>query len=112
MCLAKAINYHLNVTSPYAFCLFFFHLIIYAYLCNRLHNCANVICSFNKIRSVVEKQKKVAQIVEMIHTASLVHDDVIDAADSRRNKSSVNMVWGQKKVNKVNNFEKKKKNII
>lgn len=101
MCLAKAINYHLNVTSPYAFCLFCFHLIIYVidYI---------TICSFNKIRSVVEKQKKVAQIVEMIHTASLVHDDVIDAADSRRNKSSVNMVWGQKKVNKVNNFEKKK----
>nr|CAH0102571.1 unnamed protein product [Daphnia galeata] len=90
MCLAKAINYHLNVTSPYAFCLFCFHLIIYVidYI---------TICSFNKIRSVVEKQKKVAQIVEMIHTASLVHDDVIDAADSRRNKSSVNMVWGQKK---------------
>ena len=57
---------------------------------------------------MVEKQKIVAQTVEMIHTASLVHDDVIDAADSRRNKSSINMVWGQKKVNKVNNFEKKK----
>ena len=29
VCLAKAINYHLNVTSPYAFFLFCFHLIIY-----------------------------------------------------------------------------------
>ncbi|XP_046446352.1 all trans-polyprenyl-diphosphate synthase PDSS1-like [Daphnia pulex] len=48
-------------------------------------------------QNVVEKQKKVAQIVEMIHTASLVHDDMIDAADSRRNKSSVNKVWGPRK---------------
>ncbi len=54
---------------------------------------------------MIEKQKKVAQIVEMIHTASLVHDDMIDAADSRRNKSSVNKVWGPRKVTKVNIFE-------
>jgi len=46
---------------------------------------------------VIEKQQKVAQIAEMIHTASLVHDDVIDGADSRRGKPSVNLVWGQKK---------------
>ena len=49
-------------------------------------------------RIVLEKQKKVAQIAEMIHTASLVHDDVIDVADSRRGKPSVNVLWGQKKV--------------
>lgn len=47
---------------------------------------------------MIEKQKKVAQVVEMIHTASLVHDDVIDLAESRRNKSSANVVWGQKRV--------------
>jgi len=46
---------------------------------------------------VLEKQQKVAQIAEMIHTASLVHDDVIDAADSRRGKPSINILWGQKK---------------
>lgn len=42
-----------------------------------------------------------AQIAEMIHTASLVHDDVIDAADSRRGKPSINILWGQKKVSPV-----------
>ena len=47
---------------------------------------------------MVAKQQKVAQIAEMIHTASLVHDDVIDAADSRRGRPSVNVLWGQKKV--------------
>lgn len=32
----------------------------------------------------------------MIHTASLLHDDVIDAADTRRGVSSVNAVFGNK----------------
>lgn len=36
----------------------------------------------------------------MIHTASLVHDDVIDGADSRRGRPSVNILWGQKKVSR------------
>lgn len=35
---------------------------------------------------------------EMIHTASLVHDDVIDTSDTRRGKPSVNVLWGQKKA--------------
>jgi geranylgeranyl pyrophosphate synthase len=56
-----------------------------------------VVYSF-KNREVFEKQKKIAQITEMIHTASLYHDDVIDAANSRRSKSSVNILWGQKKA--------------
>lgn len=37
-------------------------------------------------------------ISEMIHTASLLHDDVIDMSDIRRGKPSVNVVWSQKKV--------------
>ena len=34
-----------------------------------------------------------AMLVEMIHTASLVHDDVIDESDMRRGKPSVNARW-------------------
>ena len=33
-------------------------------------------------------------VVEMIHTATLVHDDVLDAADTRRHGSTVNATWG------------------
>ncbi len=34
-----------------------------------------------------------AMLIEMIHTASLVHDDVIDESDLRRGKASVNARW-------------------
>ena len=33
----------------------------------------------------------------MIHTASLVHDDILDHAETRRGKESVNMKWGNKR---------------
>lgn len=35
-------------------------------------------------------------VVEMIHTATLVHDDVLDEADTRRHVSTVNALWGSK----------------
>ena len=35
-----------------------------------------------------------AAVVEMIHTATLVHDDVLDSASTRRHVSTVNAGWG------------------
>ena len=37
---------------------------------------------------------RLAAVVEMIHTATLVHDDVIDVAETRRGKPSANVIWG------------------
>ncbi len=37
-----------------------------------------------------------AAAVEMIHTATLVHDDVLDEADTRRHNASFNAEWGNK----------------
>lgn len=34
-----------------------------------------------------------AMLVEMIHTASLIHDDVLDSADERRGRPSINAKW-------------------
>lgn len=45
----------------------------------------------NNISSVM-----LASIVEMIHAASLLHDDVIDDALTRRNKPSLNAIYGNK----------------
>ena len=42
---------------------------------------------------VIEQQRRVAIISEMIHTASLVHDDILDHAETRRGKASVNRKW-------------------
>lgn len=36
----------------------------------------------------------VAVAVELIHLASLIHDDIIDHAQTRRGKESLNSVWG------------------
>src|SRR5271167_3906783 len=35
-----------------------------------------------------------AAVVEMIHTATLVHDDVLDSASVRRHVSTMNAAWG------------------
>ena len=49
--------------------------------------------------SVLDKhQRRVATLGEMIHTASLIHDDVVDSSDRRRGKPAAAMKWGPKKV--------------
>ena len=37
---------------------------------------------------------RMAAVVEMIHAATLVHDDVIDVAKTRRGRPSTNAIWG------------------
>ena len=37
-----------------------------------------------------------ASMVELLHTATLVHDDVVDQADQRRGIASINAVWKNK----------------
>jgi octaprenyl-diphosphate synthase len=37
---------------------------------------------------------RLAAVVEMIHSATLIHDDVIDGADKRRGRPSANSRWG------------------
>jgi octaprenyl-diphosphate synthase len=41
-----------------------------------------------------EQRFWLAGTVELIHIASLIHDDIIDAADLRRGISTVNTLWG------------------
>ncbi|KAL1309875.1 solanesyl-diphosphate synthase 1, mitochondrial isoform X1 [Arachis ipaensis] len=42
------------------------------------------------------RQQCIAQITEMIHVASLLHDDILDDADTRRGIGSLNIVMGNK----------------
>ena len=45
--------------------------------------------SFDRVRAM-----PIAIALELIHTASLVHDDVIDEADTRRGAATTNSKWG------------------
>ena len=40
------------------------------------------------------KHIDIAAIIEFIHTSTLLHDDVIDHSDLRRNQQTANAVWG------------------
>lgn len=41
-----------------------------------------------------DRRYPLSAIIEFIHTATLLHDDVIDHAETRRGKPSANRVWG------------------
>lgn len=45
-----------------------------------------------------------AAIIEFIHTATLLHDDVVDASDLRRGRSTANAVWGNEAAVLVGDF--------
>ena len=40
---------------------------------------------------------RLGAVVELVHTATLVHDDIIDGADMRRGRPSANTTWGNEK---------------
>jgi len=45
-----------------------------------------------------------AAIIEFIHTATLVHDDVVDASELRRGKETANSIWGNEASVLVGDF--------
>lgn len=49
-----------------------------------------------KIAGMSSESIKLCAVVEMIHAASLLHDDVIDEADTRRGKPSINALFDNK----------------
>jgi octaprenyl-diphosphate synthase len=51
-----------------------------------------------------ERHLALAAAVEFIHTATLLHDDVVDASDLRRGVATANAVWGNKPSVLVGDF--------
>ena len=41
-----------------------------------------------------QRHPRLAAAVEFIHTATLLHDDVVDGSDLRRGKRTANIIWG------------------
>jgi octaprenyl-diphosphate synthase len=53
---------------------------------------------------VGERHHDMAAIVEFIHTATLLHDDVVDGSELRRNRDTANAVWGNEASVLVGDF--------
>src|SRR5260370_41858012 len=53
-----------------------------------------VLLASKLVGGVTDGSIRMAAVVEMIHTATLVHDDVIDIAETRRGRPSSNTIWG------------------
>ncbi|OIT35042.1 PREDICTED: probable solanesyl-diphosphate synthase 3, chloroplastic [Nicotiana attenuata] len=46
------------------------------------------------LKELTVEHRRLAEIIEMIHTASLIHDDVLDESDIRRGKDTVHQLYG------------------
>jgi octaprenyl-diphosphate synthase len=55
-----------------------------------------VLLSAKACGGINESTYRGATLVEILHTATLVHDDVVDDADTRRGLASINAVWKNK----------------
>jgi octaprenyl-diphosphate synthase len=53
-----------------------------------------VLLASRLVGGVTDGTIRMAAVVEMIHAATLVHDDVIDSAKTRRGRPSSNAIWG------------------
>ncbi len=49
----------------------------------------SVLCGYKGEQDII-----LAQCVELIHSATLVHDDIIDGSEMRRGRTSTNIEWG------------------
>lgn len=65
---------------------------MFVFLCSKL------------VGEVTEKTYRGASMIELIHTASLVHDDVVDESLKRRNFFSINALWKNKIAVLVGDF--------
>lgn len=54
-----------------------------------------VVLSSEAVGGTVESALKTGAAVELIHTFSLIHDDIMDQDDKRRGKPSVHVLWGE-----------------
>lgn len=50
------------------------------------------------------RHHKLAAAVEFIHTATLLHDDVVDGSDQRRGRKAANLIWGNEATVLVGDF--------
>ncbi len=54
-----------------------------------------LLCSCKNGETFSEDARKAAAILEMMHNATLIHDDIIDKAETRRGKMTIGKKWGE-----------------
>ena len=57
------------------------------------------LCGYSGSRHII-----LASVIEYIHTATLLHDDVVDNSKKRRGKKTANFLWGNKSSILVGDF--------
>ncbi|MDX2130003.1 MAG: polyprenyl synthetase family protein [Chloroherpetonaceae bacterium] len=57
---------------------------------------ALVLLSAKAVGEVTPATYRAAALVELLHTATLIHDDVVDTADMRRGLPAINALWKNK----------------
>ncbi|KAL7074031.1 hypothetical protein ACQ4LE_006284 [Meloidogyne hapla] len=66
--------------------------------------CNQQIASTNSSVDISLNQYRIAIVAEMIHSATLVHDDVIDESNTRRGQPTTNARWGNKRAILIGDF--------
>lgn len=59
---------------------------------------ALLLLTAHALGGVRPEHRVLAAVVEMVHIATLVHDDVLDEADIRRRAATVNRLWGNERA--------------
>ncbi|MDD5064732.1 MAG: polyprenyl synthetase family protein [Phycisphaerae bacterium] len=63
-----------------------------------------VLLAGRAVGKITDKHICIAAIMEMIHNATLLHDDVIDEGQSRRGRATVNSLWGNESAVLLGDF--------
>ena len=51
------------------------------------------LCLTTSSRTKNKEKIKLASVIELLHTATLIHDDVVDESPTRRGRQSANNLW-------------------
>lgn len=63
-----------------------------------------VLLAGEAVGKITDKHIRIAAIMEMIHNATLLHDDVIDEGQRRRGQATVNSLWGNESAVLLGDF--------
>lgn len=63
-----------------------------------------VLLAGGAVGRITDKHIHIAAIMEMIHNATLLHDDVIDEGQKRRGQATVNSLWGNQSAVLLGDF--------